>query len=79
MYLSFALIYDAARSALEFAVFFPHLSPIVVPSVVFKVEGHAGRTDRKVCDSLRPSLKIHLGAPPISLTVLVIANSIFFE
>lgn len=73
------IIYDVPPDLLQSLwFFFPHLSPIVVPSVVFKVEGHAGRTDRKVCDSLRPSLKIHSGAPPILLTVLIIANSIYF-
>lgn len=47
----------------------------------FKVEGHAGRNGRKVCvhahacvwgDSLRPFLKIHFGAPPILLTVIIV-------
>lgn len=56
-------------------VYFACLYPIVVSGVVLRLEvtqeGLAGKCVR--CDSFHPSLKIHLGAPPISHTVLIIA------
>lgn len=49
-------------------VYFACLYPIVVPGVVLRLEvtqeALAGKCVR--CDSFHPSLKIHLGAPPIS-------------
>lgn len=43
----------------------------------FKVGGHAGSAGRKsvlAVTHFGPSLKIHLGAPPISHTVLIIVR-----